>query len=157
LLPSLVACPHIARLATVELTDNDLTVDDLRALASSSFMARLKKLLLNSCQVEDAERVEALTGSCVFRLTGLGLGDNNLDETGAEVLASSPSLDRLEFLDLGADLIGPRGVRLLAESSNLRRLTSLDLYNNGVELEGAQALASSEHMAHLTHLDLTNG
>jgi uncharacterized protein (TIGR02996 family) len=119
----------LGRLASLDLSGNNLDTQGGRSLAGCSRLARLSALHL--------------------RFTRLGEG-------GGQALARSRYLEHLTHLHLGGNFLGDRGVQALAESAHLANLRHLELWSNRVSVVGALALAHSPFLEHLTHLDLSN-
>jgi uncharacterized protein (TIGR02996 family) len=78
----LAECPHLARLADLDLSGNRLHDSEARVLAGSSHLAGL---------------------------AGLNLSNNRIGDKGALVLAASPHLAGLRVLKLYSNPIGPKG------------------------------------------------
>jgi uncharacterized protein (TIGR02996 family) len=123
----LAAAPHMARVHTLELEDNGLGDEELRALCRSPHLGAVSTLLLWSNRIGDA---------------------------GLRALASAPHLARLARLDLSANAVGDGGVEALAGSPLLAGLTLLDLQRNQIGDGGARALLASPHAGGPRHFDL---
>jgi carbon storage regulator CsrA len=104
-LSSLAASPYLARLASLDLSDNGLGDDAAVVLASSARLGSLSTLVLRQNRIGDA---------------------------GAAALARSPHLAALTALDLAGNQIGTPGARALAASRHLTKLARLDLSGNPV-------------------------
>jgi len=121
------ASPHLARIRTLDLEDNDLGDEEIQALAGSPHLATIRTLLLWSNRIGDA---------------------------GPRALANSPNLAALNRLDLSANTIGDGGIEALASSPLLGRLVLLDLQRNRIGDEGARALLASPHAGAHSWFDL---
>jgi uncharacterized protein (TIGR02996 family) len=130
--------PWLARVASLDLTRNALTAEDVQALFDSADLGRLRRLVLRSVRLRPGD---------------------------VERLARWPGLSRLEHLDLGTDWfsdqeddrgnqLGPNWLRLLLESPRLERLTSLDLHNNELTEADVALLANTPRLASLRSLQL---
>jgi uncharacterized protein (TIGR02996 family) len=131
---TLVASPHLAKLETLDLSENRITAVAVQALAASPHLANLKSLNLAADLYTDRDRM---------------LGDE-----GAAALAAAPHLAGLRELNLSHSRIGSKGAEALAKSKHLRNLTRLDLSWNDIGDEGGLALANSATLTNLTTLGL---
>lgn len=92
--------PFLERL---ELHNNGLTDEDVRALAGLTTVGSLRKLLLNQNTITDTG-VAALAASPNFtHLAELDLGDNQITETGVEALAGGAGMPVLELLRISGN------------------------------------------------------
>jgi uncharacterized protein (TIGR02996 family) len=156
---ALSALPELARLTALELTDPSLNSKDVRALASSPYVANLTTLHINkdngaTAWVKDAGTTALAKSPHLARLRELGLRANNITVKGAAALATSPHLTRLTSLDLALNGLGDEGVQALAGSPVLANITRLDLKGNKIGPAGCAALASSPYLADLRWLNL---
>jgi uncharacterized protein (TIGR02996 family) len=134
---ALAACPALARVRGLDLSNNGLGEAHLRTLLS----ARLAEL------------------------QQLDLSDNSIRAGGVRALADSPHLPALRRLALQNVDMGEEGARALAghiayprkyaRSVNLAGLVALDLRRNVIYEEGVTELAHSPHLAGLTELSLS--
>jgi uncharacterized protein (TIGR02996 family) len=122
-LPALADSKHLRRLRSLDLSDNQLGSDEVRALVVS----------------------EHLTG-----LTALNLANNRIGVRGIRALAESPLLAQLTHLDLHNNHFGAPAVRALAEAlerlargPERPRLRSLDLRGNRLGNEGRRLINGS--------------
>ncbi|WP_143392756.1 hypothetical protein [Fimbriiglobus ruber] len=119
--------------------------EQARAIASSPYLANLKKLELWSEIGGDG--AEAIAGSPhLSKLTKLKLSPSNLGSRGAQAIARSPHLANLTILDLEDSGIGNQGARAIARSPQLANLTELNLNLNGIGAMGAEELAASPYL-----------
>jgi uncharacterized protein (TIGR02996 family) len=153
-LTRLFACPVSSEVEELDLGDNTLGADAVRAVASAE-LPHLRGLHLHATRPEE-DGVRALAeAGFLAGLRGLTLGGNNLSPTAAALLAGAPGLAGLRVLDLRENRLGDPGAAALAGSGHLRNLVSLDLATNQIGDPGAVALAESPHFDALIHLDLS--
>jgi uncharacterized protein (TIGR02996 family) len=181
----IAACPHLTRLAALELSgmrlfdeDCQLLVDHLAQLdgltslnlrnthigapgvalvLDSPRLPHLHTLDLSANKTYFVYRGAQFLGSpSLSRLRALHLGLTGLGDEGATLLAANAHLGKLHTLALWNTTLGNRGVEALAESPYLIHLTHLNLTGNYITQRGVEALARSPNMARLTHLELTN-
>jgi uncharacterized protein (TIGR02996 family) len=99
-MPDLAACPALARVTFVDLSDNYLRDIGVKTLATSPHLARLEGLNLGSTGIGDAA-VRALARSTTFpSLRELYLCGNRVSRRGLKTLAGSRLIGRLERLSL---------------------------------------------------------
>lgn len=141
------ASPSFASLRSLDLWGNPLGEAGAIRLASAS-LDRLERLELATCKLT-ARGVEALSRAAFFpRLRRLGLAYNDgLGPPVAEALTRGASL---ESIDLGRAGIGDEGLETLARSPNMKNLTELALFGNGIGPRGIDALVSSANFPKLT-------
>jgi uncharacterized protein (TIGR02996 family) len=166
-LAALAACPHLARLATLDFRECTVSQEDVPVLFASPHLARLEALVFRLSGVGDAV-IQALaearhppklktldlynsgvtstgiatlaTCPAAASLERLILGNNQpVTEGGIVLLASSPYLGRLQTLHL-AFTLGDEDARALARSSTLGQLRSLVLYHCAISEAGAALL-----------------
>jgi uncharacterized protein (TIGR02996 family) len=132
--------PQLARVQTLDLENNSLDDESLRALASSPHLGNVRTLLLWSNRVAD-RGAQALAGAThLTRLARLDLSANSVGDPGACALAGSPLLARLTVLDLQRNRVGDPGARALAASGHAQDLRWLDLGKNPIGEEAKSAL-----------------
>ncbi len=105
LVPRLADCPALARLAVIDLGDNELKDADARALAASLHLRRLRRLRL---------------------------AHNDIGDGGLEALAASPNMPRLAWLDLATNRVGRAGADALLRTTLLQKLKRLHLGGNRI-------------------------
>jgi uncharacterized protein (TIGR02996 family) len=88
------------------------------------------------------------------QLRALDLRYGYLDDEACEALSGAPGFDQLKSLKLQRNRIGSAGARALAAASEFARLSTLDLRDNPLGREGAEALAGSPNLAGLRSLYL---
>jgi uncharacterized protein (TIGR02996 family) len=153
----LARSPHLASLATLEVSDDDLRFrdEDVRALAHCEHLSALTSLRLKKDDIGEAGAKLLARSAVLGSLTSLCLRENQVKPAGVQALASSPCLGSLTTLDLSWNGIGDAGAEALAASLSLPHLGKLDLGWNGIRDAGARALAGSRRTAGLTKLDLS--
>ena len=153
-LARLVAAPALAGVVELDLSDNNLRPDGVRALAAADLPA-LRALRLPRT-FPDVDGVRALAESSVLKgLRSLSLAGNLGASRAAVVLAESPLAANLRVLDLRENRFGTTGAAALANSAHLRNLIELNLAANSIEDAGADALAASPHLDGLIALDVS--
>jgi uncharacterized protein (TIGR02996 family) len=130
--PALAACPHLARIRTLDLSLSYLGSDGVGALA---------------------------VGEHFTRLTTLDLSRNLIGDGGARALAGSALLGRLKRLDLSVNQVGSAGLRVLAEalerletSAEGLRLRVLRLAGNPLPASARQVVRSSPLLRRVVRL-----
>jgi uncharacterized protein (TIGR02996 family) len=152
-LPALLTSPHLARLATLDLSMSSLGSEGMQQMAGAR-LPGLTSLHLCGNGLGDLGLRRLAQAPLLGQLTALDLRSNNLGGPGADALARSPYLARLRALWLGFNLIDDWGVIALARCPALANLNRFYLGRNLLGLAGLQALAQSPHLAGLTQLDL---
>jgi uncharacterized protein (TIGR02996 family) len=153
---ALARCPLLARVTSLDLEHNLLTVRGVRSLAASPYGRRLTALQLARNLLGD-EGVALLARSRLAgRLKHLDLTNNAIGDDGLEALTHARGFRRLCYLDLKYNSLTNRSALALARGPFLRRLTTLNLAGNVVGDGGAEALATSPHLPRLTGLDLSH-
>jgi uncharacterized protein (TIGR02996 family) len=184
-LDEVAGCPHLARLAALDLQGWNLFDDGCEVLVNHLIQldgltglnlrktgvgARGLTLILDSPKLPHLHTLDLSENRTYFvyrgaqflgspslaKLRALHLGLTGLGDEGAALLAANAHLDRLHTLALWNTTLGDRGALALADSPYLTHLTQLDLTGNYITQRGAEALARSPNMARLTHLELTN-
>jgi hypothetical protein len=153
-LARLIEAPALAAVEDLDLSDNNLGPEGVRALAAAR-LPHLRSLHLLRTRPE-TDGVRALVGAAFLpELRGLALGGNNLGPAAAKLIADSPAVGSLRVLDLGGEnRLGDRGAAALAGSPHLGKLVLLDLAENQVGEAGAAAVADSAGLGGLIYLDL---
>jgi uncharacterized protein (TIGR02996 family) len=150
----LVKCRHLARLAGLTLTGQEMGLRGRMALFDSPHLACLRKLGLRRNRI-DAWTVPGLLHSrWLPQLTALDLSGNPLGEPGLHLFAESPAVATLQELDVSANEATPSGVAAVVRSPHLAGLRSLALRESAIHADVAEILAQSPSVAGLTALDL---
>jgi uncharacterized protein (TIGR02996 family) len=156
-LEALAGSPLLARLTSLDLgTNQRITVDGVRALASSPGAASLQRLAV-PCNYLGDPLLEVLAASPhLSGLTSLQLESNGVTSRGMRTLARAPWLGHVTELELQLNHIDDKGLQALAASPRMARCVRLSLWGsrNAVTDEGACALAASPHLSSLEELDL---
>jgi hypothetical protein len=134
---ALAASAHVTRLTALELGENFVGLQSVRALAGSPALAGLRRLGLRGNHLEP-EAVRLLTA--LAGLTSLDLSSNPLGDAGARLLAAAPGLARLRRLGLDWTNLGDAGADALAASPHLQRLERLELKSNPLTETAKQRL-----------------
>jgi uncharacterized protein (TIGR02996 family) len=131
IVPLLAECPHLARLISLNLSNNDLGSTGMQALAVSEHLTRLTTLALQGNHIGDGG-VRALVQAPWFaQLTDLNLSHNDIGPAGIRSLAARlhelAAEDRmaLRFLDLRRNKLQAAGTQVIARSPVLRGLAQL--------------------------------
>ena len=152
-LAPLLASAVMAGVESLDLSNNKLGVEGLRALAEAQ-PPGLRALHLIQSRPDDAGVAVLAQSGLLVGLRVLSLGGNNLAAIAAKTLAAAPAAGGLRVLDLTANRLGDAGAVSLARSPHLAELLALDLAENGVGDGGAVALAQSQSLGGLLALDL---
>jgi Ran GTPase-activating protein (RanGAP) involved in mRNA processing and transport len=150
-LPRIIKCLDASWLRTLDLSENKIQGDSIRALVSWINCTRelgLITLDLNRCALNDTDAVSLLHAFSSKRnnLLELGMSHNRIGDVGASavkcfLLSSHSSLRRLELV---WNKIGPRGAEEIAAAvQHCRSIHHLDLSHNTIGDIGAQKIAAS--------------
>jgi hypothetical protein len=135
----LAACPHLARIKALHITDCQFGDDDLAALAQSPYLAGLRVLRLRG------------TSSRFYALTKVG-------DRGTVALATSPFFASLVCLTIYSWWsLGWDGVEALAGAAEHAALEELHLNYTAIEDRGAVALAHAAGLGALKSLSISGG
>lgn len=140
LLPAVAASPFLARLTALNLAEEGMGDEGVRALAASPYLEQLAALDLGSNNLSDDGVAQLANSSSLRHLLCLRLSLNHIRDNGALALAATPYLGALETLNLYENLIGDRGAVALARSPRMTRLDTLYLGGNPVSAEALQTL-----------------
>jgi uncharacterized protein (TIGR02996 family) len=162
----LCGAPWASSLTWLGLSQNYLTNEAARTIASCSRFQRLRTLHLsnNNPALEGAEPHEQLTdvglrtlaeSPSLANLRLLMLSGTDITESGVEMLLTREHW-RLNGLGLGSGNFSSSVVEILARSPRLARLEWLDLSQNFRSLRGSALLplAESEYLSPLLELDI---
>lgn len=138
----------------LELTDQPLGPNGVRALANSPNLPRLR--ILNLSNTRPGRRgIQALGDSGRFRtLRMVDLSHNALGPATIKPLIAAEAETSLRVLNLANNPLGDTGVIALARSPCLKSLLELDLRNVNLHEKGAIALAESPFLENLQFLNL---
>lgn len=144
----------LANLATLRLQrrGNGLSRQEIELLGASPQLSRLRTLDLCDNRL-DEESVRALTrGAFMPHLEELALGGNGLGDQGARALAYGIYAPNLRRLDLSRNELGTAALSALAGGDGMSKLTELDLRQN--LCSDLVALANADRLANLRVLRL---
>jgi uncharacterized protein (TIGR02996 family) len=179
-LPELAACPWLAHLRGLDLSDNDITGPEIGCLTASRNTCLLEALDLsdNPLGPGGAERVGnplyadelrelhlarcGLGGEGLARLLGgyapawrrLDLSGNHLTRRDAVRLAESRVMGRVASLDLADNPLDDGGVSGLVSAPAAAGLVDLGLCATDLGDRGLAAVAESPHLPDLRSLDV---
>jgi hypothetical protein len=144
------------RLRLLDLSDSGraqwFTIDGLSSLPHAGFAATLEHLDVGGRRLSDSVLDIVAT---LPRLTGLGLRNSCLTESGLTALLRLPMVARLEMLDVSVNALGDAAVVALA-AADWPRLRSLNLAGTGAGHAATVALANAASLAELGALNLGN-
>jgi uncharacterized protein (TIGR02996 family) len=133
-------CPSLERLAGLSLTASDLDVAQIRLLASTSRLPRLRRLDVSLNYMGD-QAVTALAEAALrSKLECLELGSNRLTDDAVAALRGSPVFFRIKDLGLVSNGITDSGALLLLD---FPRIVDIALNGNPISAAWLEALAGS--------------
>ena len=157
----LFACPHLARLHTVEFPGLTVNDDFAAHLARSPHLAGLRCLRLRGCTVSPTALRAVLESDRLPSLVELELLDStSIESDHLTAVAASPALSKLKVLSFRGCPVGPSGAVALAGSKHAAGLEVLRLKyerrpgHPPIRGPGAVALAESPHLGGLKELSL---
>jgi uncharacterized protein (TIGR02996 family) len=147
-LRALVGAPCLPELRVLDISDNGLSDEGLRALADSDLFGRLTRLdLRTNPRITASGLSDFVSAPAAATLEDLDLSGNNLRDAGMAVLARSTIFRRLRSLRLHFNFITDEGVALLARASWLAGVQQLGLEVNEIGDDGVRALAECTALA----------
>lgn len=156
---ALAASERLAALERLGLAENDVGAPRIQSTGRVHELLRIAVLDLSHNGIGPAGLLAILnrasgTPGAPVRLRELDLGDNDLGDAGARVLAACPHLTALRGLVLARCGVGEDGARALAQSQPLRELVSLDLVgNNAIGDAGFREFLPPSNLPNLRHLN----
>jgi uncharacterized protein (TIGR02996 family) len=114
-----------ASLRALKLESNDLTADDLGALAAAPALRNLLWLSLEKNDLGDRALARLVEAAGPKHLAVLNLLDNAAGDAGVTALANWPGLKHVRCLHLNGNAFGPAGAGALAASPFLEDLAHL--------------------------------
>jgi len=148
----LAACPQLAGVARLGVSNNRLTAAGLEALLEAEWPLMTLSVSRNKLGDDGARAIAAATH--LSGLTELSAGDIGMGPAGAAALLAAPQLARLQTLVLIDNPMGDAGAIALAEATHLTRLWQLNLWGCQIGDEGAAALGDAPHLINTRHIDL---
>lgn len=155
---ALAGSERLASLHKLGLAGNEIGVARLHTINRAHDLLRVPVLDLSSNGLGPGGLAVVLTKSTplnepgAVRIADLNLGQNDLGNEGARVLAACPLLANLKVLRLSNCGIGDDGARALAESPHLNNLTTLDLGYNPIGDAGLRPFLRTTQMRALRRL-----
>jgi len=143
-----VAC--VRGLLSVTLPASRCRSQTLSALAESEAWQWVEEVSITSAR--DDEVVQLRNCPLLRSIGALAFVGNQIQRTGARVLAEMPWLSRLFHLDLTLNPIGDAGLQALLASPRLEHLTSLELGNCQLTAAAGPTLAEWPGFARLERL-----
>jgi uncharacterized protein (TIGR02996 family) len=158
-LPELAACPWLAHLRGLDLSDNGIDSAALAHLTASRFICLLEALDLSGNPIGPRGAGLLATARCADELRELHLARCCLGGRGAPGEALEGLLGgravQLRRLDLAGNALNRRDLVRLADSPAMHNLEALDLEANPLGGNGASVLAESPGAAALVDLGLS--
>jgi uncharacterized protein (TIGR02996 family) len=149
---ALAGSPHLAKLRRLDLAQNWLDAEAVKAVVSSAW--QLEHLDLANNPIDDAAVMALARAPQLSRLEHLGLAFATLTATGLDALARSKTLTALRSLDLEGCALGGTVLARFLERLALPSLTTLRLERTGLGDAGALALAQAPVSRQFTSLSL---
>jgi hypothetical protein len=116
------------RLDSLDVSDNQITVEGIAELARAEWLQSLQRVVLTRNRFGD-EGAKCLAAS-TMRPRSLELNECAMGDAGAAALAASPVLSCVETLGLGDNRIGEEGLAALINSPFLGNVRTLYFRNN---------------------------
>jgi len=153
-LAMLAACPNLSRLESLDLTQNRVTTEGVRAVAHSPILTRLTKLSLYANTVGDATYEMLVASPLGARMTEWSVdGHAGVTSEAARILARSAHLTHITAISFSNTDITDAGVEALASAEHLASVRDLDFRNTNLTHRGAMAVARSPVFANLERLN----
>ncbi len=151
----LAASPHLERLEELNLIQNRITTEGIRALANAPGLSRLKALGLYGNDSLNDETYAMLVGSPLGRrMTDWNVcGSFAITSEAGRILARATHLTQIRTLSFDNTRMGDEGVETLANASHLSSVRELDFRNTSLTDRGVRALARSPVFANLERLN----
>lgn len=132
----------------------EVTASRLARLSRWPHWRHLVHLLLGNNDLPDQAAAVLASSSHLIKLQTLELANNRLGPNAVESLGHSPHLAALRHLNLSYNRLGDSGAELLANGPRFGQLTTLLLNQNRIGDRGAQALVESPHLQSIGMLNL---
>jgi uncharacterized protein (TIGR02996 family) len=149
----LFALPALRNVRELDLSDNPLTAQGVRALAESDVPRGLRSLNLSRTRPGVPGVRALLAARGLEGLRALDLSDNALGPVAARAVAVCAALRGLRCLNVSHNPLGDAGADALAGAGALAGLLELELRDAQLTDAGAEALAASPHLGGLIRLD----
>jgi len=155
-LVALAESPYLARLDDVDLHAlcrcGSCKIDlELPALFASLHVAKLRRLLLSTCRIENDNAKRLFASPHLDHVRELELSDNRIEAAGIGPLATRPMT--YQRLVLSGNPLGDAGALVLAHANELS-VEVLELAECGIDEAGALALASAPWAKGIVRLNL---
>jgi uncharacterized protein (TIGR02996 family) len=157
----LLACPHLLRIGTLDLSYWLELPAQWRRFATSPHVRNIAELNVGGSRSGDEGVAElAANAGGLPHLWRLDLEGNDLTPHGIEALVASPLADGLRDLHLFMNALGSAGVQVLAGAPRLGRLERLNIVrcegdvHRPITREAVVALFASPHLRALKDLTL---
>jgi uncharacterized protein (TIGR02996 family) len=154
----LAGCPHLARISSLTIADNQFSDYDLAALVRSRYWLGLSELCLSGSSSMVCGRIgdhglAALASSSVLAsLTDLTIdSDGSIGSAGVKAIADATVPTQMQRLQITETSIDDRGAMALAGGAGLSALKDLRIAGGAIGSEGIVALLRSPHMVGLAH------
>ncbi len=151
---ALAACPHLARLASLDLEYNRISAADAATLLASPHIAGLRELRLNENDLGPAGARALAQSPHLRQLRRLALSGNRLGAQGAKALAKWPQLEHLEALELAGNALTSAALGAIVNSPHTPPQIELTLHANDLREAGARRLAECGWAGSIASLNL---
>jgi uncharacterized protein (TIGR02996 family) len=153
----LAACPHLAGLASLDLSHQfDLHDREIAILAASPYLTHLTALDIGYTMLGDVGLGALAASPYLARLTRLTVSFGQTTSKGIAALTTSKHLAQLRHLALDKNPLGNDGIIMLAAWPALENLASLDLSSTKLGYDGTRAICTSPHLMQMESLSLGN-
>lgn len=153
----LAASPNLARIESLDFTQNRLTTEAVRALAHSPVLTRLTRLRLYGNEVNNDTYAMLVDSPLGARMTEWLIdGHSGVTSEAAAILRRAKHLTQIKVLSFSNTNITDDGIRSLTAvgSEHLASVRELDFRNTNITATGVQVLARSPIFADLEQLNL---
>lgn len=155
--PSLASLEGMKVKHTLDLRDNHLGAEGVRALARAKGLKGLKQLNLFNTQLNDQALTSLSRGHMTGSLEALDLGYNvQLRAQGMQAFAQGPAWTDLISLSLKAVRPSPESLIQLLQGPSLPQLEALDLSMNLFSADHIRALTSCVELGRFKQLNLSD-
>jgi len=144
--PIALANGVLHKLKWLDLSDNWLGIEGVKALSKSPHLQDLEYLGLNWNEALKDNGAAYLAAHELPNLRRLSLRNVGITDQGAVHLANSDAFQELTSLDLRENAISNEGAIALSKSHSFPKLQALYLSGNRIGFRGKRALKSSPHL-----------